>query len=266
MRRRRASGGVLAEGGTETTERAATALDRLEGDYYGGVLVGAETIGSRALSPRILGETRSLLDALADDDYSRYLRDFLEAGATAAGEEWRYADLLTSLAAACELVKPRDYLEIGVRSGRSLAVVAQRRPTCSIVGVDLWLADYAGMPNRGPAFVERELARLGFTGALELIEGDSHTVLPQLFRERPGIAFDLVTVDGDHSSEGAERDLVDVLPRLRVGGALVFDDIRHPAHPDLDAVWRRVVESDRRYSTWRFDDVGFGVAVAVRRW
>jgi len=57
-----------------------------------------------------------------------------------------------------------------------------------------------------------------------------------------------------------------VLPRLRVGGALVFDDISHPAHPDLDAVWRRVVASQRRYGTWSFDDVGYGVAVAVRRW
>jgi len=24
--------------------------------------------------------------------------------------------------------------------------------------------------------------------------------------------------------------------------------------------------AERRYSTWHFDDVGYGVAVAVRRW
>jgi hypothetical protein len=47
---------------------------------------------------------------------------------------------------------------------------------------------------------------------------------------------------------------------------LVFDDISHPHHPKLLAIWRRVVVAERRYSTWRFDDVGYGVAVAVRRW
>ena len=53
---------------------------------------------------------------------------------------------------------------------------------------------------------------------------------------------------------------------LRGGGVLVFDDISHPQHPKLLEIWRRVVVAERRYSTWHFDDVGYGVAVAVRRW
>ena len=41
-----------------------------------------------------------------------------------AGGDWRYADILTVLAAACDLIRPRSYLEIGVRRGRSMAMVA----------------------------------------------------------------------------------------------------------------------------------------------
>jgi hypothetical protein len=31
-------------------------------------------------------------------------------------------------------------------------------------------------------------------------------------------------------------------------------------------VWHEVVARNRRFATWEFDDVGYGVAVAVRRW
>jgi predicted O-methyltransferase YrrM len=73
-------------------------------------------------------------------------------------------------------------------------------------------------------------------------------------------------VDGDHTRRGAAKDLRAVLPRLRVGGVLVFDDVRHPAHPELHTVWEETVAADRRYATWRYDDTGYGVALAVRRW
>ena len=72
-------------------------------------------------------------------------------------------------------------------------------------------------------------------------------MLPSLFRQRPELTFDLITVDGDHTPRGARRDILDVLPRLRIGGVLVFDDVRHPYHPKLGDVWRRAVDADPRY-------------------
>ena len=130
----------------------------------------------------------------------------------------------------------------------------------------MWIDDYAGMENPGPDHVRSELEKVGHRGKLELIDGNSHSVVPALFRERPELSFDLITVDGDHSVKGAAQDLEDVLPRLNIGGVLVFDDTRHPAHPELHDVWHSVVGSQRRYATWEFDDVGYGVALAVRRW
>lgn len=230
------------------------------------MLIGAETIGRLSLSTDVQDRGLAAVSRLEPDSYVKYVHEYIEAGRSLDRQEWRYGDIVTTLAAAAQALKPSSYLEIGVRRGRSMAVVGSAAPSCAIVGVDLWIPNYAGMENPGPDHVRAELGRLGHTGTLELISGDSHKVLPALFEQRSELTFDLIAVDGDHSPRGAGRDLRDVLPRLRIGGAVVFDDIAHPLHPGLRDVWYRMMVSNPRYSTWEFDDVGYGVAVAVRRW
>ena len=251
-----------------TTSAATASRPRGDGfDYYDGVTIGAGTVGARAVDPAFVRSIYAeLAESADDDDYLRYLREFVSTGYESAGDDWRYADIVTALAAATELLQPRTYLEIGVRRGRSMVTVARRAPEALIVGVDLWDPGYAQMENPGPDHVRAVLAAASFAGTLELLSGSSHDLVPELFRKRPDLDFDLVTVDGDHSASGATRDIRNVLPRLRIGGALVFDDLRHPLHPDLHDVWRREVVRHRRYSTWEFDDVGYGVGIAVRRW
>ena len=254
-------------GPAHTSKRLSSAQPAPPGiDFYGPAAVGAATIGRLATAPAVLDDVLSLLGRLEQDDYVDYVRGFVEHGRAAAGEDWRYADITTVLAAAARLLRPRDYLEIGVRRGRSAAVVAAGAPECSIVAVDLWNEGYAGMTNPGPGHVRGELEQIGHTGSLRFVSGDSHVELPRLFEAEPELTFDLIAVDGDHSTRGARRDIEDVLPRLRIGGALVFDDISHRAHPALARTWHEAVAARRRYATWEFDDVGYGVAVAVRRW
>lgn len=144
-------------------------------------------------------------------------------------------------------------------------MVAATCPECEIVGFDLWTSDYAGMPSPGPDFVRGEMKKLGYAGDLTFIGGDSHDTVPRFLDVHPAKFFDLITVDGDHSEEGAEDDLRNVLPRVKVGGVLVFDDISHPAHPYLADVWQRVVVVDPRFATWQFTELGYGVAFAIRR-
>lgn len=249
-----------------TDRRLSSSPQASEGiDFYGPAVVGAETIGARALDPDLLDTVVAELARGDDDAYLAYVRRFVLDGRTRAGRSWRYADITTVLAAATELLRPQDYLEIGVRRGRSMAVVARRAPTCAVTGIDLWEPGYAGIENPGPEYVAAQLVLLGHAGPCRLVSGDSHSELPRLFAETDEPTFDLVTVDGDHSDRGARRDLEDVLPRLRIGGCVVFDDISHPAHPGLLRVWRSAT-ADRRYATWEFDDVGYGVALAIRRW
>lgn len=250
-----------------TADRVSSAPPAPAGiDFYGAAIVGADTIGELAVTQPVLDRVLALLGTLEQDDYVDYVRAFVEAGRTAAGEHWCYADITTVLDAAAELLRPTSYLEIGVRRGRSAAVVAAGAPECAVVAVDLWNEGYAGMENPGPDHVRSQLALVGHRGPLRFVSGDSHVELPRLFGAEPDLTFDLITVDGDHSTRGARRDLEDVLPRLRVGGALVFDDVSHRSHPDLARVWNKAVAGKRRYATWAFDDVGYGVAVAVRRW
>ena len=235
-------------------------------DYYDGVSIGADAIGALATSQATQDRVSRLLETLEADDYTTYVTDFIARGRELAGSAYRFADITTVLCAASELLHPRSYLEIGVRRGRSMRIVSGVAPDCAIVGIDMWIAEYAGMENPGPGYVESEMRKAGPTGPLELITGNSHKAVPELYADRPDLTFDLITVDGDHSRRGAIKDLRTVLPRLRVGGVLVFDDVRHPAHPELHDVWESTVAADRRYATWRYDDTGYGVALAVRRW
>lgn len=235
------------------------------GNWYHPVMLGPGTLGSLATSPVCLRRAIRIIACLEADDYIRYLLAYYTAGLERFGDAWRYADIVTVLLAAAQLVRPQHYLEIGARRGRSMAMVAATCPECEIVGFDLWLPDYAGMPNPGPDFVRAEMKKLGHTGRLELISGNSHETLPRYFSEHPDTFFDLITVDGDHSEKGAQRDLHDVLPRLKVGGVIVLDDICHPAHPYLGNVWQRVVAADPRFAAWQFTELGYGVALAVRR-
>lgn len=234
------------------------------GEWYPPAAVGASLVGERSCQPECARSVLEVMRKLEPDDYVRYLIGFYEAGLRGP-LGWRYSDITTVLLAAAQMLRPRHYLEIGVRRGRSLAMVASVQQDCEIVGFDMWVENYGGMENPGPAFVRAELAKLGFRGKLELVNGNSHCTLKRYFREHPEAYFDLMTVDGDHSRRGASLDLRDVLPRLKVGGMIVFDDVAHPDTAYLARVWRRYVADDVRFSAWEFRDLGFGIALGVRR-
>lgn len=235
-------------------------------EWYPPVMFGVDQVTHRLFSGDYVGQATALLDRLDHDDYTRYLQGFYHEGRHRFGPTWRYADIVTVLLALSDLIQPRRYLEIGVRRGRSLCAVASRTPTCDVTAFDMWIQNYAGIDNPGPTFVQTQLARVGHTGTVQFINGNSHETVPRFFAETPGTAFDLITVDGDHSPEGAAQDLRDVLPHLSIGGAVVFDDIAHPAHPDLRAVWNDLVASDPRYAAWSYDDVGYGVGMGIRKY
>jgi hypothetical protein len=222
--------------------------------WYYPVLVTAEMLGRKAADAGTVRVVLALYQMLQEDDYIAVLKRYYGAGLERFGDSWQYADLVTAAYASAEMLRPSSYLEIGVRRGRSMAAVALAAPTCDFVGFDRWTENYAGMPNPGPEFVRDELKRVGHRGNVEFISGNSH----------PGAFFDLIVVDGDHSDQGAAEDIACVLPRLKVGGALLFDDISHFKHTLID-VWRHFFLDNPRFSAWEFRDLGYGVGIAVRR-
>lgn len=236
------------------------------GNWYAPVLIGPSTIGEYASSHSCLLKVIDVLRQLQPDEFINYLLAYYDAGISRFGERWRYADITTVLMAAAEITRPRAYLEIGVRRGRSMAMVAAAAPECAIAGFDLWAGEYAGMANPGPDFVRDELKGLGHKGDLTLIAGDSHRRVPEYLAANPDLFFDMITVDGDHSRAGAVKDLRTVTARLSVGGVLVFDDIVHPSHPYLGRLWRKEIASDPKFACWNFDELGYGVALAIRKY
>jgi glycosyltransferase involved in cell wall biosynthesis/ADP-heptose:LPS heptosyltransferase/predicted Zn-dependent protease/GT2 family glycosyltransferase len=141
--------------------------------------------------------------------------------------------------------RPRTYLEVGVRRGRSMAQVLVESPATQAFGFDLWIPDYGSVPsqgihttNPGPDFVRSELRKLGVANPPALIVGDSHETLPKFFADPKSPAqFDLIFIDGDHARDGAKLDLSLAFDHLAPGGALVFDDIDNPSHLDLRDLW-----------------------------
>lgn len=211
---------------------------------------------------------RDILDFhgdLASDDYVQAVDAYYRSAIGRFGDAWFHLDIVNVLYAAAALCKPKRYLEIGVRRGRSCAVVARGCPNVDIVACDMWMHNYAGMVNPGPEFVREELERHGYRGEVSFLNGDSHILIPNYFDARPEVLFDLITVDGDHSEEGAFSDLHTVIPRLAPGGVLVFDDIAHPAHPYLLDVWRRATVGHPDLVTYEYVETGYGIAFAVNR-
>ncbi len=239
-----------------------------ESEYYPGPMVGAEALSARIVDsgPRYVRAAHALLRRLSPDDYLRYVVRYYETGLERFGNDWIFADIVSVLLGLSETLSPEAYLEVGVRRGRSACAVGSVAPGCAMTLFDIWLKDYAGMDNPGPDLVRAELAAVGHRGPVEFVEGDSHVTLPRYFARHPDAAFDLVTVDGDHTNQGAADDLAQVLPRLKIGGAIVFDDIAHPLHPGLADIWRRMVEDDRRFSSYAFRSAGYGVGFAIRKY
>lgn len=209
--------------------------------------------------------------------------------------ETDYLDIRSVLAWLAEAIQPRTYLEIGVRRGFSSAMVASRAPDVNLYAFDLWIKDYANSPNPGPDFVAQELRRVGHRGQCRFVSGDSHRTVPEFLRSprtflghfqrwlagrpaRPD-AFDLITVDGDHTLVGALDDLRNVMDACRVGGAVVFDDIAPdvPAeairaelgpdpngHGSLLGVWHAIQREFPQFRYVDYVDQAPGVAFAIR--
>jgi predicted O-methyltransferase YrrM len=235
------------------------------GSWYAPVMLDPETIFCRARQPSTVNNVLRVLEALEPDSYSIYVSAYLKEGREKFGADWNYLDILNVLVACSELIQPLAYLEIGVRRGRSIAMVASMTPKADLYGFDSWVPDYAGMENPGPEFVESELRKIGASGKIEFVSGDSHQTLPKFFAKHPELKLDLVTVDGDHSDEGARQDLLSVLPKIARGGAVVFDDVSHPLHPNLYQVWSNALQDcGLRFVSGAYAALGYGVAVAVR--
>ena len=233
--------------------------------WYLPALAGPATFLPFCIGASPVREARAVMDRLSTDQYLEFVKNYYDAGLNAFGDAWVYGDINTFLLGVAKILQPESYLEIGVRRGRSACMVASQSPKVNFVGFDMWIENYAGMENPGESLVRSELMNIGHSGTIEFHEGDSRVTIPKYFAEHPDAFFDIITVDGDHSVEGARLDLENVMPRLKSGGILIFDDTCNQSHPGLDELWNSLVGKNPDFATHTFNDVGFGVGIAVKK-
>jgi predicted O-methyltransferase YrrM len=258
---------VYGDGAPRAKAMCSPPVREGETEWYPPVMLGAQAIGADLTGncTRYIGMALDLLRRLDPDAYAHYVIDFYKNGLERFGDKWGYADIVTAILALSERMQPEAYLEIGVRRGRSVCALASLAPDCQLAMFDMWVRNYAGMDNPGEDLVASELDKIGHRGKREFISGNSHETLKAYFKQNPDAYFDIITVDGDHSNQGAAEDIADILPRLKIGGVVVFDDVSNHNVAGLGEVWQRMVGRNPRFSAFTYDDVGYGVGIAIRK-
>ena len=162
---------------------------------------------------------------------------------------------------------PIFIMEIGTRTGMSLVnklAFHDHPEDCIVLCFDLFVE------GGSPQFVKNNLRHMGIPcDNLFFAVGDSRTTVPAvLSRIKDFIQFDYILVDGAHDAETACEDLKNVLPFLKAGGCIVFDD----AGPDelgkghdLIEVWNLLLEQHKHHFEYHYYNHPYGFCVATRK-
>lgn len=117
----------------------------------------------------------------------------------------------------------KTLLEVGVNGGHSLFLALTANPDLTVVGVDVAERldlDWAPVEHYVPAafrWLEAE-----FPGRCTFIKGNSLVELPSFALQNPDLIVDAVHLDGAKNTH--LRELLAILPLMRKGGYVIFDD------------------------------------------
>ena len=136
----------------------------------------------------------------------------------------KYFDLYSAIVYLCDVIPVKSYLEIGVRNCASLIHAIKAKSVEKVVGIDLWLGNYAGLPNTYEFALEQIK---NFKKDITLIKGNSIKEVKKIKDK-----FNLITIDGAHDVKGLKTDIDNCLSLLNSKAAIIIDDINHPLHRD----------------------------------
>lgn len=158
------------------------------------------------------------------------------------------ADFATEVSAEHEIV------ELGVFQGRTalqMAWGASKGNGAHVTAIDPWTLDgnVYDPPFTDPetmAYAFQNVQSLGYTDRITLVQAFSHVVAAGWADDgdgEPGKPVGLLFVDGDHTKEGAKRDIVSWAPHLVPCARIAVDDYGHPDWPGVgEAVDELVAE------------------------
>ena len=102
------------------------------------LILNVETILKSINHFENINETIQVLEKLEFDEYNQNRINLYKAGINKFHKNWVYLDLPLILNYLVKISHPKNYLEVGVRRGRSLAIVAYQKKNINICAVDLW--------------------------------------------------------------------------------------------------------------------------------
>lgn len=240
---------------------------------------GLRTTAPEQAAPLLLGSLQALAGKEPADPLRRYLLD--QANAPIPQLEWvrqqtaLHFPALTSKVSALEiclllrwltqLLQPRLALEVGVFSGcSSLAIASALPPGGRLIGFDI---------APGPtAIARRAWTRAGLAERVDLRLDDAAQGLPRLAVEGLQERVDLAYVDGSNCQY--QQNLDDLLPLMRPGGLVVFDNtlwkgqVADPSSSDAQAAHLRQLNCRLRNDPALIGCVlslGDGVSLAIKR-
>jgi len=116
---------------------------------------------------------------------------------------------------------------------------------------DTWGSCYGGSNRKTSDFIENLLFKyLQYSkNNVHILSGDSKQIIPSM--QFPAESIDIIYVDGDHSYNGAMTDLENCYHIFRK--YLIFDDIYHPAHLDLQNC---LIDFTKNHSNLKYDLYG----------
>jgi len=164
------------------------------------------------------------------------------------------------LADLASFVRPdHAIVEIGVFKGRTALLMAAG--AAAGAGAHLWAIDAWDLPGNvyDPPFIEARTRKTAVQNIRSSAYADRITVIHSFSLDVASkwtsvTPVGLLFVDGDHTKEGAKRDILAWLPHLTENAAIAIDDYGHPDWPGVkEAVDELDAEGVLRIRSIRFD-------------
>lgn len=205
-------------------------------------------VASRPPTPRTRGVVRRSGPTQRKTDMARFpfSREFKEVrGATPDEIGMTLADF------AAQVPVDQEIVELGVFQGRTALIMAwgaKQGHGAHVTAIDPW--DLEGNVYDPPfteidskRWAEYRIRELGYSDKINLVQGFSHEIADTAWGNPMNANVGLLYVDGDHTKEGARRDIESWAPHLAPGAIIAVDDYGHPDWPGVgEAVDELVAE------------------------
>jgi predicted O-methyltransferase YrrM len=142
---------------------------------------------------------------------------------------------------ATQVPEDQEIVELGVFQGRTALIMAwgaKQGHGAHVTGIDPW--DLEGNVYDPPfteadsrRWAEYRIRELGYSDRVLLIHNFSADVADNWEALNGAQKVGLLYVDGDHTKEGARRDIVSWAPHLVPGAVIAVDDYGHPDWPGV---------------------------------